>query len=376
VKYINKETHEGYLKRSQVKEGDLLIKITGVGRMAIASVAPKGFIGNTNQHMVVIKTDSRKTSEYLANYLNLDIIEKIATRRATGATRPALDYNALKSIPIIENIDFSIIEYAEIKKKKIEDKAYELLANIDTFLLKELGIQIRKQHYSLKERIFTSMFSEVTGERLDPIYYHSDLSKFLTGKYPNVDLKSVTIKFKSGIGAGKQDQAMGRDGIIHIRPTNIDENGFLKFNRNIYIPIDSYFDKIDIDDILFNNTNSQELVGKTAILKEEKVFCYSNHITKIKVDRDKILPDFLWVILNFYQRNNVFFTICTNWNNQSGIGLELLKTLKIPLPPIDKQKEIADYIQNLHFKSKLLKQEAVNLLEKAKKEVEKMIFEP
>src|SRR3990170_5180836 len=33
-KYINKETHEGYLKRSQVSAGDLLVKITGVGRMA------------------------------------------------------------------------------------------------------------------------------------------------------------------------------------------------------------------------------------------------------------------------------------------------------------------------------------------------------
>ena len=56
--------------------------------------------------MVVIKTWSSELSEYLANYLNLDIIEKLATRRATGGTRPALDYKALKSIPIIENIDF------------------------------------------------------------------------------------------------------------------------------------------------------------------------------------------------------------------------------------------------------------------------------
>lgn len=53
--YITKETHEGMLKRSQVEEGDLLVKITGVGRMAIASVVPDGFVGNTNQHMVVIK---------------------------------------------------------------------------------------------------------------------------------------------------------------------------------------------------------------------------------------------------------------------------------------------------------------------------------
>ena len=40
-KYINKETHNGMLKRSQVSAGNLLVKITGVGRMAVASVRLK-----------------------------------------------------------------------------------------------------------------------------------------------------------------------------------------------------------------------------------------------------------------------------------------------------------------------------------------------
>ena len=61
----------GYLKRSQVKGGDLLVKITGVGRMAVASVAPDGFVGNTNQHMAVIRTDSKEVSTILASYLLL-----------------------------------------------------------------------------------------------------------------------------------------------------------------------------------------------------------------------------------------------------------------------------------------------------------------
>ena len=63
-----------------LSEGDLLVKITGVGRMAIASVAPEGVIGNTNQHMVVVKTGNKEISKYLARYLNLDIIEKRAVK--------------------------------------------------------------------------------------------------------------------------------------------------------------------------------------------------------------------------------------------------------------------------------------------------------
>lgn len=122
--YINEDTHNGLLKRSQVSEGDLLIKITGVGRMAIAAVAPKDFVGNTNQHMVVVKTGNTDVSKYLARYLNLDIIEKIASRHSTGGTRPALDYPSLKNIPIIEGLDFSLIDDAiKAKKKKTKKRS-------------------------------------------------------------------------------------------------------------------------------------------------------------------------------------------------------------------------------------------------------------
>lgn len=100
LKYITDATHNGLLKRSQVFAGDLLVKITGVGRMAIASVAPQGFEGNINQHIVVIKTGSAEISQQLANFLNLNSVEMIASKRATGGTRPALDYPALFSIPI------------------------------------------------------------------------------------------------------------------------------------------------------------------------------------------------------------------------------------------------------------------------------------
>lgn len=101
VKHINYETHHGLLARSQVKQDDLLIKITGVGRMAVASVPPQGFEGNINQHIVRIRTKDRATSEALAAWLNTDVAEALAKRRSTGGTRPALDYPALRSIPVI-----------------------------------------------------------------------------------------------------------------------------------------------------------------------------------------------------------------------------------------------------------------------------------
>ena len=80
--------------------------------------------------------------------------------------------------------------------------------------------------------------------------------------------------------------------------------------------------------VVFNNTNSQELVGKTLFIENSIDAYYSNHMTRIKIN-DELNPNYLWIILNFYQQKKIFFNLCTNWNNQSGVGLELLKNLKI-----------------------------------------------
>lgn len=214
----------------------------------------------------------------------------------------------------------------------------------------------------LNNRVFIINRSELEG-RFDPIFYASDLAKFNTNIFKSVLLKSIVKYFKSGFGAGKQEQTDAENGIIQIRPTNIDENGFLKYDKNIYLPIDKNSIRIEVDDILFNNTNSQELVGKTAILKENKELTFSNHITIIRVRKEAILPDYLWIILNMYQRNRIFYSICTNWNNQSGIGLELLKKLKIPLPPLEIQQQIVDLYEKAYTEKQQKEAEAQRLLD-------------
>src|SRR3972149_242656 len=192
-KYINKETHEGYLKRSQVFENDLLIKITGVGRMAVASVAPANFEGNINQHIVVIRTKDKQTSETLAAFLNSDIGEKLATRRSTGGTRPALDYPALLSIPII--YDPKVLEITRKvveQKRKNEAQAKKLLASIDDYLLKELGITLPpSQENSLKNRMFTASIKSISGNRFDPFYHQK--------YFVDVDNAIRKSKYKTGI---------------------------------------------------------------------------------------------------------------------------------------------------------------------------------
>jgi type I restriction enzyme S subunit len=192
----------------------------------------------------------------------------------------------------------------------------------------------------MSKNTFFTKFSELSGNRFDPLFYSGEIKGFFnTIKYPMVSLYTLVEHIESGIGAGKDDQSDETIGVLHIRPTNINKYGYLLLTKNIYIPTNNKLSKVKPNDILFNNTNSQELVGKTLFIEKEIEAYFSNHITKIQVN-DKINAKYLWIILNLYQKKRIFYNLCTNWNNQSGVGLDVLKSLQIPLPKKNIQSEI------------------------------------
>lgn len=368
--YINEETHNGLLKRSQVAEGDLLVKITGVGRMAIASVAPKDFVGNTNQHMVVIKTGNSAVSKYLAHYLNLDIIEKIASRHSTGGTRPALDYHSLKNIPIIEGLDFSIIDNAIKAKKAKEVEAQQLLDSIDGYLLKELGITIPSVDDGLKNRIFLSSFSKIEGNRIDPKYnkqiryfqesYDSDTWKTLS---------SVSI-VKGQYGANEAAIEFQEGDTRYIRITDIDEIGNLKNeDKKTAQHIDDMY-LLHNGDILFARSGS---VGKCYLHRDKKPSIFAGYLIRFVLNDKIILPKFL-----FYYCNSSLYWYWVDTIHrpavQANINAEEYCKMPIPVPSINKQQEIVNYIADIRTRAKALQTEGKAILEDAKRKVEEMII--
>lgn len=230
---------------------------------------------------------------------------------------------------------------------------------------------------NLENRIFIVELNELSGGRFDPLYYSKQIEFLFKAPHQYIKLKECASGFASGFGVGRRDQVREENGIIQIRPTNIDNNGNLIFKKNVFVPIDwvSSGQLLEDDDILFNNTNSQELVGKTAIYRGRgKKMTYSNHITVLKANRSIIHPQYLKYILNFYQQNKLFYSICTNWNNQSGVGNEVLRNLKIPVPKLTVQKSIVDQIEESKRKAEQLRKEAEEVIREAKRNSNQLIL--
>lgn len=74
----------------------------------------------------------------------------------------------------------------------------------------------------------------IDARRMDPIFFRYGTMQF--GR--NFRLEAIStciVDIQSGVGAGKKDQADKNNGIIQVRPTNIDRNGMLIFDKNIYV---------------------------------------------------------------------------------------------------------------------------------------------
>jgi restriction endonuclease S subunit len=374
-KFINNETHNKMLKRSQVFPGDLLIKITGVGRMAVASVVPDNFEGNINQHICVVRTGSKEISETIAAFLNSDIGEKLASRRSTGGTRPALDYPALLSIPIIfDKRILEIVQDVVKQKQQNEAEAEKLLASIDDYLLSELGIRLPVQlESSLNKRIFTTSFKTLSGNRFDPFHHQKSFTVIIEAikksKY-NVDcFKHIISDLKNGVEIRNY---VDSDGVRYLRVTDLGKNG-LNHDSPRFVASQEIPDKIKLNKncILISRSGSLGLVNIVEPSVENSIL--SSHIFKVELKTNEILPIYLEAYLRSTIGQSEIFR-----NNNGGvipeINQEALKSILIIKPPITKQKEIADHITQIRQQAQQLKDKTKEALAEANQQIEKILL--
>jgi hypothetical protein len=382
VKHITPETHGSLLTRSQLAGDELLVKITGVGRMAVASVVPTDFVANINQHIAALKTTSKLQSEALAAYLNLDFVERLASRRATGGTRPALDYTALLSIPVIEDkriLDVMSAAYAE--KKRLEDEAAELLAGVDEWLYQELNItQPFSGTGSLANRKFIRKQSAING-RLDPYYFsvlpESYAHAVSQAKYPLVALKDVTRLIDTG-------KTPAKDSYVEINSD--DATPIIKAGS--YSGLEINLDKVDwaeksfignraaVNDIfILSAAHQPEYVGKKLYMlttEPLQTTLFVGELLRIKSDPEKIDPKYLFTLLN-----SSIYQLLLNREKRgqtSHLYPRDVRLMGIPLPPKAVQQKVVTHIYSIEKEMKWRLIESTTQLNAAKAKVEKMIL--
>jgi type I restriction enzyme S subunit len=155
-------------------------------------------------------------------------------------------------------------------------------------------------------------------------------------------LAALGVEAQSGFPSGRHN-AEGR-GVPHLRPMNVDRLGRIDLEAVKYVE-DERDRRLVPGDVLFNNTNSPALIGKTAYFDRLGHYAFSNHMTRLRPPAG-LDPKFLAIQLHAMWMRGFFQRLCSHHVNQASVAsARLLSEVSIALPPLNEQGRIVAAIE-------------------------------
>ncbi len=159
-------------------------------------------------------------------------------------------------------------------------------------------------------------------------------------KWATIGATCINIQY----GTSSKSTTSGKMAVL--RMGNI-QNGRIVYDKLVFTSNIDEINKypLQVNDLLFNRTNSKELVGKVGIYKGEIPAIYAGYLVRITpliVDSD---------YLNYVMQSQYYWNFCQNVRSdaigQSNINAEKLKSFYFPLPPLAEQKRIVACLEEL-----------------------------
>ncbi len=370
------EVNEGY---SRFRNGDILwAKITPSmqnGKSCLVDGLTNGVgFGSTEFHVLRVQ-DHEISPQFVLEFVSQETLRQVATYAFTGsAGQQRVPATFLENLPfpklsmahqneMVQEVD---TVRAELKTKLAD--ADVLLAGIDGFVLDALGVNPNAPQRS----VFAVSATDVHDSRFDSDFhslrFRTIRNGIERGKYPSKTVGELCEYIQSGFAAGLQNQAFDYEyGIPHLRPLNLDTFGQISLEGTKFVPKSSTAESKQCvqGEVLFNNTNSTDLVGKSAVFGLDQPCACSNHITRLKPIRS-IIPEYLASVFNALRHTGYLGLLSTNFNNQAGINTDTLRQLRIPAPPVDEQNSIVAEVSRRREEAHRLRFEAESGWQEAK----------
>ena len=263
----------------------------------------------------------------------------------------------------------SIIRTAYSEKQNKDLQAQQLLDSIDTYLLDEFGISLPEVHNELKDRIFILNRSELEG-RLDPTVYKDGI-KLISPKWDNVKLSKVAYINLGGAYKGKSP-----DMPISFVPMEVVDETFSEIITmgETTIAQSSGFTKFREGDLLWAKITPCMQNGKSAIARNliNGLGCGSTEFFVMRPKDDRLAIEYLHVVLHMKCVRKTAMLYFGGSAGQQRVPSSYLENFDLPLPPKEKQMEIAHHVYDLRQRAKTLREEGKRVLEEAKQNVELM----
>ena len=161
----------------------------------------------------------------------------------------------------------------------------------------------------------------------------------------------------------------------YLRMNNITYGGELDLSdvKRIDVP-DNELEKCTVrrGDVLFNRTNSRELVGKTCVYNRDEMMVLAGFVIRVRVNSE-VLPEFLSAFLNTDFSKQMLLGMCKTAIGQANINAQELQNISLYIPPINLQQKFVEFKAQVD-KSKLAVQKSLDELETLKKSLMQQYF--
>ncbi len=165
----------------------------------------------------------------------------------------------------------------------------------------------------------------------------------LAGDWPVRELRDVTAAQVYGTSA---KASVDPSGVPVLRMGNISD-GKLDFSSLKYLPAAhpdvSKFD-LEVGDILFNRTNSPELVGKSAVFESRERMTFASYLIRVRLT-EECDPRWAVLVINGPSGRRYVAEVRTQQVGQANVNGTKLAAMPIPVPPLEEQRRIVARVE-------------------------------
>ena len=343
-----------------VQPSDVLLNITGasIGRVTTAPTALAG--ARVNQHVCIIRPRAELSSSFLSYFLASPREQTRVMNVQVGATRQALTKAMILDwdVPVPPFHEQQEI-VAEIEKQFSRlDEAVASLKRYKAAVLKaavegKLTEEWRKAHPDVEpaSKLLEGILAERRakwngrGKYKEPSAPEISALSSLPKNWVWATVEQLSRLVQYGSSAKTHEEAIG---VPVLRMGNI-EDGRLRFDSLKYLPKkhDEFPDRfLREGDILFNRTNSAELVGKTAVYKGKPSPCaFASYLIRVRLT-EGYAPDLLAYFINSVFGRTWIGQVVSQQVGQANVNGTKLQALAVPLPPYDEQVQIVAEVEH------------------------------
>ncbi len=331
IRYVPK-TFADKMTKGKIKQGDILVVKDGAttGKTAFVNQNFPFEESVVNEHVFICRSSKVIDPKFVFRFLTSKDGQTNIVSNFQGSAQGGINTKFVSN---------TIVPIAPLnEQKRIVEKLDKLLAKVEEAKarLEKIPVVIKRFRQSVLQAAVTGELTKDWREK-----------EGIVEEWKEKSLRESCIKFT--YGSSKKSDVKGKVPVL--RMGNI-QDGKIVWNDLKYSSDRDEIIKYSLKngDVLFNRTNSPELVGKTAIYKGEQRAIYAGYLIKVTTG-ENLNPEFLNLCLNSVQAQEWCSQVKTDGVSQSNINAQKLAEFVILTPPLEEQKEIVKQVEALFKKA-------------------------